>query len=307
MSFNPITSIFIGDSTGKEKSFPYFSFTIYSIKIITCNSSWIINRRYNQFRELDKKLKAIIHDIPFLPEKRFFCLKRTVLNERIIYLENYLNDVLQRVGKMVFTKIYEFLYDFLSLESLLDNKISSSYCSPHKFEMFMTSEDSIYVNSITSCDHSSLSSLNSTSQNYFSNINQFFKSSIEENNSNNCNEFLKFLTDIDFNLQINEIYFLFFGNNSYKGLVYLSGNLDKSPTFSSKCLNLLLNILSKKFNSNYLFYQIVFKKGKFEDIRNLNPNGYYRLKEFNSLQICFKIIKLYIQENVKAKNFELMW
>ena len=113
MSFNPITSIFIGDSTGKEKSFPYFSFTIYSIKIITCNSSWIINRRYNQFRELDKKLKAIIHDIPFLPEKRFFCLKRTVINERIIYLENYLNDVLQRVGKLVFTKIYEFLYPTL--------------------------------------------------------------------------------------------------------------------------------------------------------------------------------------------------
>ena len=133
-----IFSEFIGNVNQKEKTFPYLKYTEYTIKIYTKNKSWLIKKRYKEFSILNERLKLLIGKLPFFPQKRLFCMKDLIVNERIILLENYLNEALKLVNLQIFSKKFEFLSVFISLNSLKSINNELTFHEKNKVQILRT-------------------------------------------------------------------------------------------------------------------------------------------------------------------------
>ena len=289
MNKDEITCRFTDHKVRKENYFPYFKYTLYDIKVEYKDLSWTIHRRYNEFLVLHNKLKTLIINIPFMPIKCLFAKRKKVIDERILFLENYLNSVLKILNEQVFENIYEDLFNFLCLDNI------ENHSKLGEIENMTTSENSFEISSsfMTPYFRASIE-INGISYNSII-ISNFFEKLINEKQDSYliCYDFQVILEKNWFQLTRDNVYYLFYGDNLNKGLIFHSGNINKNPASAKDCLLLLSKILTHENNNNCDFYINVLKQGKKEQIEDLNEYEYFNLKLFEYLQEFYKIKKLY--------------
>ncbi len=101
---------------GKSKTF-------YNIEVKATGNKWGVSKRFNDFGTLNEKLKKLHGNLPILPKKTFFALKKeSDKEERKKQLESYLKMVVQRddiLGDRTFR-------DFLEVYSLVSFSLMST-------------------------------------------------------------------------------------------------------------------------------------------------------------------------------------
>ena len=316
---------FIGNTIQKESTFPFMEYTEYTIKILTKFKTWIIKKRYSEFHKLHKNLKNLIPNLPFFPSKKLFSTKLKIVNDRILFLENYLNEALKIVNKQIFSKVYEFLYNFVNLGSLKSININEpTYHEKNKMNILST-ESTILDSYSSELDRTDIdktikfktsrseeclisfeilkkycpivNSVNETLTEFLTSI-----SLEEEDQTMLCKIFLNYMSSNWTNFKFDDIFRLFFGNNDNKeGLVYYAGKIEENPFGSYACLELLYNILNFEVNPDCEYYIHVFKYGEVDDIRLLNFLDYYKSYKRDSLIMCLKLLKIWLINNDKKK------
>ena len=311
-----ITCNFVENSTLRDTTFPFQKYTVYTIKISTENKSWMIYKRYSEFLILHKKLEKLFHQLPIFPKKKFLKTSTKVINERIIFLEYYLNEALKQIDSKIFSKLFEFVNKFLYLDNLkklpcvktIINEINPN--SAPKSNSFLISSTQTQISDsdkkvkfITSRDEECLISIDILKKycpivNYFKETLAKFIDSLSSEDANQietCRTFFNYLLSNWTNYKKDDILLLFFGNDNHKlGLVYYSGRVLDNPIGSRACLELLYNILKLDVNPDFDYYSGLFKYGKVSDIQHLNFSHYYELKKFDSLNICFRLLKIWL-------------
>ena len=101
-----ITSYSLEEDTSKLFKKNY---NVFEIRLYTPYKSWIIHKRYSEFVELKKKLEEKkIKNLPNLPPKLFF-VNEEKLNERQLSLEEFVNELFERVNILKYPLILDFI------------------------------------------------------------------------------------------------------------------------------------------------------------------------------------------------------
>jgi hypothetical protein len=316
---------FTSNTIRKEKSFPYNEYTEYSIKIYTYDKSWTIHKRYREFAILHNKLLQLIDDLPFFPKKKLFSTNEKIINERILLLENYLNEVLKKLNSQLFSKLYEFLHNFINLNNL--KSINNSQLTNHEKNKvsILRTESTLFENYSTGSEKSDIETTvrfkTSRSENCIINkdilknfcpivdsvketLAEFLTglSSEEGNLSIFCKSFFSYISTHWTNFKFEDINLLYFGNQrEKKGLMYYIGQVKENPFGSVSCLELLQSLLNYEVNPDCDYYIHVFRYGHLEDIIQMNFIDYYEENKHDSLIICLKLLKIWLSNNERIK------
>ena len=189
----------------------------------------------------------------------------------------------------MFKNIYEDLFNFLCLDNIENHSKLDS------IENMTTSENSFKFGSSFMTPYFKASKEINEINNNSMIISDFFDKLIKENQDSYliCYDFQVILEKNWFQLTPDNVYYLFFGDNLNKGLIFHSGNINKNLASAKDCLLLLSRILNHEYNNNCDSFIKVLKQGNKEQIEDLNEYEYFNLKLFEYLQECYKIKKLY--------------
>ena len=264
MNKDEITCRFTDHKVRKENYFPYFKYTLYDIKVEYKDLSWTIHRRYNEFLVLHNKIKTLIINIPFMPIKCLFAKRKKVIDERILFLENYLNSVLKILNEQVFENIYEDLFNFLCLDNI------ENHSKLGEIENMTTSENSFEISSsfMTPYFRASIE-INGISYNSII-ISNFFEKLINEKQDSYliCYDFQVILEKNWFQLTRDNVYYLFYGDNLRRQA------LEKEGQFSSVKQEL------NEQNSKQKSLTSIVDSSK-EEWRRFREDSEYKISELN--------------------------
>lgn len=318
---------FISTNICREKSFPFLQYTEYKIILKTNKKKWEINKRYNDFDQLNSNLiKANIRNLPKLPQKAIFKSK-DFISERKTKLQKYMTILLLR------DDIYsiDLIFDFIEL------KKEEYLLMRSNLEDMETCPNSPYSSSSTSTKASTFKFLCDQKQKEETVIdNDFFyanfnlnEESIKYENEGVKTKISDFLTELNskgnnnksltiqkfrdclfdnlrkktpgFYLQNEDIYKLLFGDRSSRkfGLVFHCGDLKKNKFGSEKCVEFLSNLLDYEYNMDSENFGAILRIGKLDIFKQMGLKNHLTADKPNLFSSCCKIISLILNEEKK--------
>lgn len=185
-------------------------YILFEIKLYTPYKIWIINKRYSQFVQLKKQLESKnVKNLPKLPPKLIF-MNEEKINERQLYLEEFLNELFKSVNILK----YPIILDFIECpQDVIDILMYNMDCLNSSMVINTTMNDGNYYNGIISTNKNNIYNYDDiNNNNFYCSIAQFQSNNINSSMDNNdsfesenspgslvIKEFLRNLMDISFN------------------------------------------------------------------------------------------------------------
>ena len=215
-------------------------YILFEIKLYTPYKIWIINKRYSQFVQLKKQLESKnVKNLPKLPPKLIF-MNEEKINERQLYLEEFLNELFKSVNILK----YPIILDFIECpQDVIDIFMYNMDCLNSSMVINTTMNDGNYYNGIISTNKNNI-------YNYDDINNNNFYCSIAQFQSNNINSSMD-------------------NNDSFES--------ENSPG-SLVIKEFLRNLMDISFNKTELLFQFEFflkNKKNYENNKNTNSNWFY--------------------------------
>ena len=225
-------------------------YILFEIKLYTPYKIWIINKRYSQFVQLKKQLESKnVKNLPKLPPKLIF-MNEEKINERQLYLEEFLNELFKSVNILK----YPIILDFIECpQDVIDIFMYNMDCLNSSMVINTTMNDGNYYNGIISTNKNNI-------YNYDDINNNNFYCSIAQFQSNNLNSSMD-------------------NNDSFES--------ENSPG-SLVIKEFLRNLMDISFNKTELLFQFEFflkNKKNYENNKNTNSNWFYL--DNNEIEIFF--------------------
>lgn len=140
-----ITAKVLSHQIKKSSNVMSSAFAVYNISFFTYYKTWVINKRYTDFEDLNALLFLKIKFLPKLPPKRLFSISKETIKERKEIFEDYLNTLFKTINICNFEHILNFieldkeLYSLLCkngtmIESLTPNSFNKSLSLKRTFE-----------------------------------------------------------------------------------------------------------------------------------------------------------------------------
>lgn len=294
--------------TQTSTSFPFSKYTVYMIQISVNDKYWVIRRRYSEFFAIHSRLNLLYsNELPPFPEKKFFSMNQTTISERIVLLEIYINKALKLIGEKIYCKSFEYFADFIELKRMntdyqIRKSSNSTRDSDESKKLYFTTSKGIeclldpsIVNNYCPYVHNNEKEHSPSLIQNFLSMNQANKESI----SLNCKEFYTNFILNPRKFSDNEIFWLFFGNFQYPGLLHYIGRVSIIPVGSFSCIELVLKILNYELNPDCELYLLIFRSASFDKMMELDITSNLENKKF--VAETFKILKLWAN-NEEIKN-----
>lgn len=298
-------------------------YIVYDIKLITQYKPWSVSRRYNEFYELNEKLKSLnIRELPEFPPKFFFMSDEKIM-ERQSDLEEYLNRLFNNVNILNYKEILDFINcppdvieiyqkNLNHLNFLKEENNINFYSSLVEFQINCLKNNTDYYHETDISPgnlviKTFLRDLNDNTTNKSEIIEKFEyfikneKNIYITSNNNNTkgNNWYTFLPD-----EI-EIFFNGFDSNitniHINGFLYHCGNIHNNEVGAKKCLSFLRNILSEYYNPQAEIFLKIFKKSKLENILEMELENHIIKNKDNGRLDAFEVLKKLIGE---GRSFE---
>jgi hypothetical protein len=283
-------------------SFGFGSFTEYVIKIVTNLNSWQVNKRYRDFEKLNSNLSDKLSPLPKLPQKSFFNLRDTVILERKVALEGYLNQVMTKHNLITFPLIMEFIEMEKEMFMLLSKcptqieRHSDKRLSP-LIPKRKSSDDLVQVKKANSndckIDENFLYEFNNEKEK-LDVINDFLKD-LEKKEEDKCSfihKFWTYLTKKWPSYSKEEIMKLYYGDgNSLKGLLFHCGKISENSLGSQSCLDLLNKLIRYEYNPDCEKFLGVLKMGRLESLKKIKLEFHLKSSKNSVKQNSINIIK----------------
>ena len=295
----------------KEATFPYSTYTQYLITIDINIKKWKINRRFKEFEKLNKEISRKYSNLPSLPNKAIFSLRKSIVEERKLNLETYLNFIVNNLNLNQNQIILEFIELDKEILNLIKKK-SLSYINFNKTSKLM--DEDFFVKRTKSKSMDEKEKMNKEEN---SKLIETFLKNLEENDeeiSNKIDQFWKTIRKDWPNFQKCDILKLFYGNGTYlKGLFSHCGdNLEKNSLGSENCLNLLSKLIMFDYNPYCENFINCIKMGNLEHYKKLNLNKHIQNNKTLVTEDCFNIINNILNndkkdsdlKNILCKEFE---
>ncbi len=277
------------------------AYTEYTIKICTNLTSWHVKKRFSDFEKLNTELSDKISPLPKLPRKTFFNMSSKTITERMITLEDYLNQLLSKQNLLSFPNIMQFIEREKELFMLLHKTPThveiQGNTSPRlmKTKSFVDFIQQKKGNLLESRMDNNIFSTNQKNENETLELINNFLRDLEKKEEDKCSNINKFWVYITkkwpfFTKEV--IMKLFYGDGyRLKGLLFHCGKITENSLGSQSCLDLVNKLIRYDYNPDCEKFLAVLKMGRLESIRKMRLESHLKSSKNSVRQNCFNIIK----------------